>query len=161
MSKIEIKRIQYGDVTTLSKKQSVKLYLKSHKEIADDIEAQSSHFTYWISSVPHCLIITRDLTTTQPEHMTPWIEEEKQSWWIDLIFLSGHDLDKGVEALRHFGATLAPEVGALLTDPEVKNETHLSLYEQAGFVRVSTFIKGQGFFKGSPHYILKLKLSTL
>ena len=46
----------------------------------------------------------------------------------------------------------------LLAAPEVQEEKKLEILEKAGFVKVSTFILGQGFFKGKPHYLLKLKV---
>ena len=69
-------------------------------------------------------------------------------------------LGKGFSAvtLKRFAEVQEPTVTAFLVDPEVKNERAVHVYDKAGFVKVGTFIRGKGFFKGKPHYLMKMKI---
>ena len=147
----------------LSKNKIFKAYLKDHKEIDSDfsvfLEKKKSHFTYCVVCKKDklvSLIITADISQEHPDYMKPWIEEEKKTLWIDLILLD--KMEEEAELLQGFSHFCPKEVGALIADPEVKEESTLNLYEKAGFSRVGTFIKGQGFFKGTSHYVMKLKI---
>jgi hypothetical protein len=147
----------------LSKNKNFKSYLKDHKEIHADfsslLEKKKPHFTYCVATSGDkllSLIITADMTEDHPEYIKPWIEEEKKTLWMNLIFL---DKVEETELLLAFTTHCSKDNGALLADPEVKEESIIALYEAAGFTRVGTYIKGQGFFKGTSHYVMKLKIS--
>ncbi len=143
-----------------------KSYLKNHKEIASDfalfIKNEKSRFNYWVCLSGDkllSLIVIEDLSSNLPDYMIPWVETEKKTLWVSLIMLRKEVApEEGVQWLTSFISSLPKEVGALLTDPEVKEESTLAFYELAGFVKVNTFIKGQGFFKGTSHYLMKFKI---
>ena len=168
--KIEFKYIsskEIDELNSLSKNSHVKAYLKNHKELLADfsslLEKKKTVFAYTLCSYgdkPISLMITSDVSKEQPDYMTPWIEPEKETLWIDFIFLNKEEVDPeiGSELLAAFTVFCPKTVGALLAGPEVKEESKIALYEIAGFTRVSTFIKGQGFFKGTSHYLMKLKI---
>jgi RimJ/RimL family protein N-acetyltransferase len=94
------------------------------------------------------------------DYMIPWLEPEGKTLTIDFAIGEEAFLGKGLssETLKKFAEDQEPSVSALLVDPEVKNEKAIHVYEKAGFIRVSTFIRGQGFFRGKPHYLLKMKI---
>lgn len=165
LSIISIKNTELLD--KISKNQYFKSYLKNNKELSSDftalLEKRKSRFTYCVCSLGDkllSLIITADLSKDTPDYMTSFVEEEKKTLWMDLIFLCKPDvkLEEAVEWLSAFISSCPKEIGALIADPEVKQEFSIALYEMAGFTRVSTFIKGQGFFKGTSHYMMKLKI---
>ncbi len=137
-------------------------YWDKSQEIAADFDS-SQKFNFWIclsDKEPYGLILASDPTQTPPEYLIPWIEEKGRTWLIDFIICEKSYQGKGLgaETLKQFAQHQSPEASALLAAPEVRNEKGMHIYEEAGFARVSTFIKGQGFFKGKPHYLLKLKI---
>jgi RimJ/RimL family protein N-acetyltransferase len=134
-------------------------YLKGHKVL----------FDYWIcyyDKEPFALIITSDASEPEsgeqntPDHFVPWLEPEGMTLTIDFAIGEKSFLGKGFSAvtLKRFAEVQDPSVTAFLVDPEVKNERATHVYDKAGFVKVGTFIRGKGFFKGKPHYLMKKKL---
>lgn len=126
-------------------------------------------FDYWIclyDSKPYGLIMTSNASEQDPDkpstsdYMVPWIEQEGTTLTIDFMIGEKAFLGKGLSdiTLKKFAEVQDPSVVALLVDPEVKNARAIHVYEKAGFVRVSTFTRGEGFFKGIPHYLMKLKI---
>ena len=155
-------------------KPHVKEYWDNSKKMWDNFESYLKGdkilFDYWICSYdkePFGLIMTSDAseqdpdTKKQEDHLIPWIEPEGTTLAIDFAIGEESFLGKGFSyaTLKRFAETRGPSITAFLIDPEVKNERAIHVYEKAGFTRVSTFIRGQGFFKGSPHYLFKLKKS--
>lgn len=151
----------------------VKEYWDKTKEVEANfchfIEGNKDRFDYWVvlyDDKPIGLIRVCDAKNPDPktgetvDYLAVWLEPEGETWIIDLIIGEKSFLGKGLSDLiiHQFGQTQKPYVTAFLVDPEVKNEKALHIYEKAGFTRVSTFIQGQGFFKGKPHYLLKLKI---
>ena len=135
------------------------------------LQGEKGPFVYWIclyEKEPFGLIMTSDATAPDPEvkeaadHRIPWLEPEGTTLMIEFAIGEQSYLGKGYSSatLKRFAAEQPPEVKALLADPEVKNERGVHVYEEAGFVRVSTFIRGKGFFKGEPHYLMKFKLPS-
>lgn len=133
------------------------------------LDGDKQLFDYWIclyDSKPYGLIITSDASEADPhklenhDHTVPWIEPEGKTLTIDLIIGEKSFLGKGLAeiTLKKFAEKQDPSVTALLVDPEVKNAKAIHIYEKVGFVRVSTFTRGEGFFKGVPHYLMKLKI---
>jgi RimJ/RimL family protein N-acetyltransferase len=134
-------------------------YLNGHKEL----------FDYWIclyDSEPFGLMMTSDASEPNkgkdqaPDHFIPWIEPEGTTLTIDFMIGEKSFLGKGLAhlTLKKFAESQDSSVKAFLVDPEVKNGKAIHIYEKAGFVRVSTFTRGEGFFKGKPHYLLKMKI---
>lgn len=134
-------------------------YLKGEKE----------PFEYWIclyEKEPFGLIMTSDAAQPDlgvkdsPDHRLPWLESEGITLMIEFAIGEKSYLGKGYSSatLKRFAEIQPPEVKAFLADPEVKNAKGIHVYEEAGFVRVSTFIRGKGFFKGEPHYLMKRKI---
>lgn len=132
-------------------------YLKGHKML----------FDYWICSYdkqPFGLILTSDAAEPQsdqkqtPDHVVPWLEPEGITLILDFVIGEKSFLGKGYASatLKRFAEVQDQNVTAFLVDPEVKNERGIHVYEKAGFVKVATFIRGEGFFKGKPHYLMKL-----
>ena len=166
---IEIKSLSSKNaplLKELEKHPRLKAYWKAHEALSADfnalLNAKKHKLAYWVclaSGKPQALILTADMTQEQPDYMVPWMEPERKTIWLSLIPLSkeGEKSEVALEHLSQFVSTLSKEVGTVLVDPEVQEEFFLALYEQAGFVKVSTFIKGQGFFKGTAHYLMKLK----
>ncbi|MBS0604196.1 MAG: GNAT family N-acetyltransferase [Verrucomicrobia bacterium] len=154
-------------------KPHVKEYWDNSKEMWDNVESYLEGdkilFDYWIclyDKEPYGLIMTSDAAEPDPrtkkqlDYFIPWIEPEGTTLTIDFMIGEKAFLGKGLSdlTLKKFAEVQEPSVTAFLVDPEVKNEKALHVYEKAGFVRVSTFIRGQGFFKGKPHYLLKMKI---
>jgi RimJ/RimL family protein N-acetyltransferase len=94
------------------------------------------------------------------DYMVPWIEPEGKTLTTDFMIGEKAFLGKGLAdiTLKKFAESQDPSVTALLVDPEVKNAKAIHIYEKTGFIRVSTFTRGEGFFKGVPHYLMKLKI---
>lgn len=126
-------------------------------------------FDFWICSAdkkPFGLIITSDASAPEsgqkhtPDPFIPWLEEEGMTLLIDFVIAEKALLGKGLSSitLQRFATFQDSNVTAFLADPEVKNERALHVYEKAGFVKVGTFIRGKGFFKGKPHYLMKMKI---
>ena len=141
---IEIKKSDNNDKTV------VKL-LKTNKRETE------KGMSYWLclhQGKPIGVIASTPLAQGCPEPFVPWLEGA--TLWIEFISSESIDPTLGAACLKAFAAEHKGP-GALLCDPDVKQAAALALYEAAGFTRVSTFIKGSGFFKGSPHYLLKLK----
>ncbi len=174
--KITFKLATKGDkelVHSWYDKPHVKEYWDNSKEMWNNfksyLQGDKELFDYWICSYdkkPYGLILTSDAAESDPktkkqlEHFIPWIEPEGKTLTIDFLIGEEAFLGKGLSyaTLRKFGEVQDSSVTAFLIDPEVKNERAIHVYEKAGFVRVSTFIRGQGFFKGKPHYLMKMKL---
>lgn len=159
-------------VQTWLKQPHVKEYWDATQEIwtnfTDFIEGDKKGYDYWIclyKEKPYGLIRTSNALMPDPKTGKPfdpiisWVESEGATLIIDLI-IAEEFLGKGLADLtfKRFSEIQEPEVSAFLVTPEVKEEKAMHVYEKAGFVKVSTFIRGQGFFKGKPHYILKLRL---
>jgi RimJ/RimL family protein N-acetyltransferase len=155
------------------KKSHVKEYWDNTEEIGENFESylkgSKALFDYWIclyDKVPFGLIITSDASTPEPgqnetpDYSVPWLEPEGMTLLIDFVIGEKSFLGKGYSSatLSKFAKVQEPSVTAFLADPEVKNEKGIHVYEKAGFVKVSTFIRGKGFFKGKPHYLMKLKI---
>jgi RimJ/RimL family protein N-acetyltransferase len=155
-----------------------KPHLKGYWDNAEEIHEQfnlflsgkKAHYEYWICSCdkePFALILTADASEPEhnhkqaPDYIVPWLEPEGQTLLIDFAICEKSFLGKGLSetTLKQFAQMQEPHVTAFLAAPEVKNEQGIHVYEQAGFARVGTFIRGQGFFKGKPHYLLKMKIS--
>lgn len=133
------------------------------------IKDAETPFAFWIclqDKEAFGLIVTSDASHPDPktkevlDHIVPWLEPEGKTLVIDFAiteesFLGKHNAS---ETLKQFAKAQDASVKAFLADPEAKNERATHVYEEAGFVKVSTFIRGKGFFKGKPHYLLKLKL---
>jgi RimJ/RimL family protein N-acetyltransferase len=145
----------------------VKEYWDGSKEIAKHFE--DPFFNFWIcfcDEEPFGLVVTSDASHPDPatkevlDHIVPWLDPEGKTLLIDFAITEKDYLDKGLasETLHKFAQAQEPSVKAFLADPEAKNAKALHVYEMAGFVKVSTFIRGKGFFKGKPHYLLKLKI---
>jgi aminoglycoside 6'-N-acetyltransferase len=145
----------------------VKEYWDKSKEIAKKFG--DPHFDFWIclcDEEPFALIITTDASNPDAatrqvlDYLVPWLEPEGKTLLIDFAITEKAYLGKGIasETLHKFAQAQELSVKAFLADPEVKNEKALHIYEMAGFVKVSTFIEGKGFFKGKPHYLLKMKI---
>ncbi len=154
-------------------KPHVKEYWDNSKEMWDNFESYLKGskilFDYWIclfNKEPFGLIMTSDASEPDPvtkevlDYMVPWIEPEGKTLTIDFAIGEEVFLGKGLssETLKKFAEAQDPSIKAFLVDPEVKNEKALHVYEKAGFVKVTTFIRGQGFFRGKPHYLLKMKI---
>lgn len=154
-------------------KPHVKEYWDNSKKMWDNFESYIKGdkilFDYWIcyyDKKPFGLIMTSDASEPDPDtkkqldHFIPWIEQEGTTLTIDFTIGEESFLGQGLsyETLKRFAETQDSSISAFLIDPEVKNERAIHVYEKAGFVRVSTFIRGKGFFKGSPHYLLKMKI---
>lgn len=155
------------------KKPHLKGYWDNSEEIWDNFESylkgQKSLYDYWICSydkAPFALILTSDASEPRldqrqaPDHVVPWLEPEGMTWMIDFAIGEKSFLGKGLSSitLQRFAETQEPNITAFLADPEVKNEQAIHVYEKAGFVKVGTFIRGKGFFKGKPHYLMKMKI---
>jgi RimJ/RimL family protein N-acetyltransferase len=149
-------------------KPHVKEHWDDRKEIVEHLE--NPQFHYWIclsDQKPFGLIITSDASQPDPatqevfDHIVPWIEPEGKTLIIYILIGEKAFLDRGLssESLTMFAKAQGASVSAFLADPEVKNEKALHIYEKVGFVKVSTFIRGKGFFRGNPHYLLKLKIT--
>jgi RimJ/RimL family protein N-acetyltransferase len=147
----------------------VKEYWDSPKEVLDQFDStfkeENNPFTFWIclhDKTPFALILTTDAHHPKEihDHLAPWIEQEGTTLLIDFVIGDEAFIGKGLSAqtLIKFAKDHKSSISALLCIPEVKNEKGLHVFEKAGFARVSTFIKGKGFFKGKPHYLLKMKL---
>lgn len=168
--KLDFINISFKDsdlLCKLSKNQRFKSYLKNHKEINADFDAFSekkkSRFTYCVCSSEDkllSLIITANVSREPPDYMKPWIAEEKETLWMDVVFLAKEEPnpEEAAELLAAFIVHCPKGIGALLSDPEATQSSTVALYEMVGFTRVSTFIKGQGFFKGTSHYLMKLPI---
>lgn len=154
-------------------KPHIKEYWDNAQEIMARFESSlkkgEDHRNFWICfyhQEPFGLMITLDVTVPNPhakeilDHLTPWIEPEGKTLIFDFVIAEEVFLGKGLasEVLKKFIEVLDVSDKALLADPEVKNEKGIHILEKAGFVKVSTFIRGQGFFRGKPHYLLKLKI---
>lgn len=153
-------------------KPHVKEYWDNSTEIRKNFDAylkEPSSIEYWIchyDKKPFGLIIASDASAPDPktkevrDYIVPWIELEGRTLVIDFTISEESFLGKGLssETLNKFAEVQETSVRAFLTDPEVKNEKAIHIFEKAGFVRVSTFIRGQGFFKGKPHYLMKKTL---
>lgn len=143
---------------------------KKMGEIFDSyLKEDKTPFDFWICSLgkkPFGLIKISD--AAEPDHdeekeldyFIPWTEVDGVTLLLDFAIGEESCLGKGLssETLKQFIKIQDPSVTAFLADPEVKNEKALHIYEKAGFVKVTTFIRGEGFFKGKPHYLLKLKI---
>jgi len=147
----------------------VKAYWDKSDELAKQLDSalkgDQAHPDFWIClshNEPFGLILASDASLNPSEPLIPWIEEKGRTLLIDFMICETPYLGKGLGAdtLKGFAQAQSAETSALLAAPEVKNEKGMHVYEEAGFVRVSTFIKGQGFFKGKPHYLLKLKINS-
>jgi RimJ/RimL family protein N-acetyltransferase len=156
-------------------KPHIQEYWDKSFKIGDNFDAflkgTKSHFEYWIclhNKEPFGLLLTSDAAHPDPktkevlDHLVPWLESDGKTLIIDFAiteepFLGQHFAS---ETLKKFVTTQDSSVKAFLADPEAKNEKATHVYEEAGFVKVSTFIRGQGFFKGKPHYLLKLKIAS-
>lgn len=150
----------------------MKEYWDNSQEMWDNFESYLNGkkilFDYWIclyDQEPYGLIMTSDASEADPrtgkqaDHLIPWVEPEGMTLTIDFAIGEESFLGKGLssETLKKFAEAQPPSVEAFLVDPEAKNEKATHVYEKAGFVKVSTFIRGEGFFKGKPHYLLKMK----
>lgn len=147
---IEIKKSESGNDKVISG------WLKTAK-VKDALKNKGKNPTYWICSYkkkPVGLILSIPLSEECPDPLVPWVEEH--TLWIDLLLMEKSS--SATELLKEFTSSQDKKVSALLADPEVTNAELLSAYEEAGFIKVGTYVKGNGFFKGSPHYIMKLKL---
>jgi hypothetical protein len=154
IKEIEIKKSENGNDRVISG------WLKTAK-VKDALKNKGNNPTYWICShkkKPVGLVLSAPLSEGCPDPLVPWVEGELQTLWIDLLLMEKNP--HATELLKEFAASQGKEVGALLADPEVTNAELLSAYEEAGFAKVGTYVKGNGFFKGSPHYIMKLKLKS-
>ncbi len=112
--KIEFKILSHNEdkiIKELIKNKLIKSYLSVHKEIAADfnslVEKKKSHFTYYIASLggkSFSLLITENVSKQQPDYMTPWIEESKETLWMDLVFLDKEEINPelGAELLTAF-----------------------------------------------------------
>lgn len=176
-AKISFKKALKADKDLIKgwfKNAHVKKYWENIQEREDDFEAylkgQKSRFAYWIclcDKEPFGLILAADATlpelgkTHTPDHVAPWLEPEGITLLIDFIICEKSYLKKGLssETLKKFAENQGSFVTAFLSDPEVKNEHAVHVYDQAGFVKVGTFIRGEGFFRGKPHYLMKLKIA--
>jgi RimJ/RimL family protein N-acetyltransferase len=179
---MDLEKITFRKAVKTDKKLVLEWFEQPHmKEFWDTSKEMWNHFEsylkgtnelydYWICSYgkePYALIMTSNASEPDkgaaqaPDHFVPWIEPEGTTLTIDFAIGEEGYLGKGYSSttLMQFAKFLDPSVTALLVDPEVKNEKAIHVYEKAGFVKVSTFIRGKGFFKGKPHYLLKLKLS--
>ena len=110
---------------------------------------------------PYGLIITGDVSKSESrDPIVPWIETDGKTLTLDFMIGEKAFLGKGLAeiTLKKFIDNQDPSVTAVLVDPEVKNAQAIHIYEKTGFVRVSTFTRGEGFFKGIPHYLMKLKI---
>jgi RimJ/RimL family protein N-acetyltransferase len=133
------------------------------------LDGQKERLDYWICSYESKsfgLIMTSDAAepdprqTQTPDYFIPWIEPDGITLTLDFIIGERDFLGKGLASLtlKKFTEVQDPSIKALLVDPEVKNGRAIHIYEKVGFVRVSTFTTGEGFFKGKPHYLMKLKI---
>ncbi len=178
MGIMDSKKIAFRKATPEDKKLVKSWFDKSHVKDYWDQEALA-HFTsfltgdqvlfdYWIcldGKMPFGLIVTSNAAVQKPKDQkdafVPWIEPEGITWMLDFIIGEEEHLASGFAelAIKKFIEIQDPSITAFLADPEVKNEKALEILEKVGFTKVSTFIRGQGFFKGKPHYLLKMKIS--
>ncbi len=137
--------------------------------LTEDLDAylrgQPTRYEFWIcyyDKQPFGLILTSDASESdQPiDHRMSWLEPEGMTLLIDFAIAEKAFLEKGYSAptLKRFAELQKPPVTALLAEPEVKNEHGVHIYDKAGFAKVATFIRGKGFFKGNPHYLMKIKI---
>lgn len=141
---------------SFSKSKELKEYWSQHQELKDDfskISEGENQWEYWVSGVqkPVCLVIRKLLVREEEEKLTPWLEEEMPSYWIDFIPLAEISIPPLIEKFLELSDTPS----AFLTDPESREEEKVALWEQLSFKRVGSLIKGQGFFKGTSHYVMK------
>ncbi len=154
-------------------KPHIKEYWDASKKMRENFDSylkESKPFLdFWICSLdkePFGLIKASD--ATEPDHdeereldyFIPWTELEGVTLLVDFAIGEESFLGKGLssETLKQFAKIQEPSVTAFLADPEAKNERAVHVFEKAGFARITTFIRGKGFFKGKPHYLLKLKI---
>jgi RimJ/RimL family protein N-acetyltransferase len=174
--KIKFKKASKPDkelIRSWLKKPHLKEYWDNPEEILENFDAylkgNKTLYEYWICShdkTPFGLIITSDASKPDPgqkntpDHIVAWLEPEGMTLLLDFAIGEKTFLGKGFssETLKKFAESQEPQVTAFLADPEVKNERAIHVYEKAGFVKVATFIRGKGFFKGNPHYLMKMKI---
>lgn len=179
VKKITFKKATKADkdlITGWLKKSHVKEHWDNPEELLEDFETflkgKKLRHEYWICSYdkqPFALLLTIDASEPEPgqrqtsDVFIPWLELEGMTLLIDFAICEKSFLKKGLssETIKKFSQTVDPHVSALLADPEVKDERAVHVYEKAGFVKVATFIRGEGFFKGQPHYLMKLKIMNL
>ncbi|MEN9343304.1 MAG: hypothetical protein RLZZ453_91 [Chlamydiota bacterium] len=152
MKKHEFKVIKPSDseiIAFLSKNSSVKSRVKNFPNFQGDIQ-------YWIDTQakkPHLLLVLTPIQKGVTEPLTAWIEEEGSTYSLDIIPL----LSPSPDALTCF-LTCFSQKCTLLAVPAVQDEASIDLLELAGFKRVGSLIKGQGFFKGTPHHVMKYRV---
>ncbi len=177
IDKITFKKAQKSNKDLVQgwlKKAHVKEYWDNSEEMWENFESylkgRKVLFDYWIcfyDKVPFGMIMTSDASEPEPgqkeplDHFIPWLESEGMTLTIDFVIGEKSFLGKGLgsQTLQKFAEVQDPNVTAFLVDPEVKNERAVHVYEKAGFAKVSTFIRGKGFFKGKPHYLMKMKIT--
>lgn len=159
MEKYTFKLINSKNISQLEsilKSEELQNYWVQNPEIKEDfakVEKGNSSWEYWVGegTKPQCLLIRRALEWQEDEKLSPWLEEGKSGYWIDFVPLSQEPLSHLIEQFLE----LSDPSGAFLTDPEVQQEEKVVFWEQIGFKRVGSLIKGQGFFKGTSHHVLK------
>lgn len=150
---IQITKKNLKEFDSLRKVQEIKSYFSTHSHIASDFDAIAkgeNQYEYWIgeNSSSQSLFIKKRLQAGEKEPLSQWIEENTPCYWIDWISL------KGSVSVDTFLQEEKEEV-YFLTDPESKEADKIAELEQIGFKRIGSLIKGQGFFKGTSHYVMK------
>jgi hypothetical protein len=158
MKKIELKIKKAADKDkSLIKKWLSKPHLLEHFKYDQERKEKGSYWVSYAGKTPLALILTQMLSPESPPPFGSWVEPEGTTLLIDVAALEGDfaDVETMAAALKEFISVQPVEIKSILADAEVKQTAVSDAYEQAGFARLTTFVKGSGFFKGSPHYLLK------
>lgn len=162
MKKIELKiRKSTNKDNNLIKKWLSKPHLLEHFKYDQERKDNGIYWVCYAGKTPLALILTQTLSAESPPPFGAWVEPEETTLLIDFAALDGNfaDVEVMAAALKEFVSIQSSEVRSILADAEVKQTAVSDAYEQAGFARLTTFVKGSGFFKGSPHYLLKYSRS--
>lgn len=127
-------------------------------------------FDYWIGTIggdPYCLLMTSEVSPTQPNLMESWkthLSQKGRTFSIDFMIGNKNYLGQGLggPTLESFTKFIAqevdPAVDTFFIDPNADNPRAKHVYEKAGFKEVAIFYRDCNGKKDVKHFLLVKKI---